>query len=206
MTVINYIQKPLDQKRRLLWIKIIHLCVVVTLVFVQPGWSPNELLGLKFVGLGTIIFSVAGRLWCSLYIGSRKNIELVSTGPYSICRNPLYLFSTLGSVGVGLFCGSIAIAVALGVIMSILFVVTARREAVFLRFKFGAVYHLFERSTPLFLPNPLLYRRGNDTTFCPRALETTFLDGMAFFAIIPVAAVVASLQAKQLIPMPLHIF
>jgi protein-S-isoprenylcysteine O-methyltransferase Ste14 len=31
------------------------------------------------------------RLWSTLYIGGRKRVVLVSDGPYSLCRNPLYV-------------------------------------------------------------------------------------------------------------------
>ena len=45
-----------------------------------------------------------GRLWCSLYISGYKKSQLVTVGPYSMCRNPLYFFSFIGAVGVG--CGT----------------------------------------------------------------------------------------------------
>ena len=42
-----------------------------------------------------------------LYVGGRKNAELVTTGPYSMMRNPLYFFSLLGVAGVGAQTGSV---------------------------------------------------------------------------------------------------
>jgi protein-S-isoprenylcysteine O-methyltransferase Ste14 len=36
------------------------------------------------------------RLWCSLYISGYKNSQLITSGPYSLCRNPLYFFSFVG--------------------------------------------------------------------------------------------------------------
>lgn len=53
------------------------------------------LMGWLFVGVGAM-----GRIWCSIYISGYKNNKLVMEGPYSLCRNPLYLFSYLGGVGI----------------------------------------------------------------------------------------------------------
>ncbi|MGB4295037.1 MAG: hypothetical protein WBJ16_05340 [Smithellaceae bacterium] len=42
--------------------------------------------------MGAVLVGVAsmGRLWCSLYIAGYKAEILVTEGPYSITRNPLY--------------------------------------------------------------------------------------------------------------------
>jgi protein-S-isoprenylcysteine O-methyltransferase Ste14 len=53
--------------------------------------------GCLLIGCATV-----GRLWCAQYIAGYKNDVLVKWGPYSICRNPLYFFSLLGGIGVGL--------------------------------------------------------------------------------------------------------
>ena len=66
------------------------------------------LSGLVLVGIATV-----GRLWCSLYISGYKDRELITTGPYSLSRNPLYFFSFLGFAGIGLATETITLAVAL---------------------------------------------------------------------------------------------
>ena len=53
---------------------------------------------------------IVGRAWCSLYIGGRKKAEIVDRGPYSISRNPLYVFSFMGAFGVGAQTGSVTLA------------------------------------------------------------------------------------------------
>jgi protein-S-isoprenylcysteine O-methyltransferase Ste14 len=55
------------------------------------------LLGLVLVGIATV-----GRLWCALYIAGYKDSDLITSGPYSITRNPLYFFSFVGFAGIGL--------------------------------------------------------------------------------------------------------
>lgn len=44
------------------------------------------------------MFCLAGlgfRFWATLYVGGRKGSSVISEGPYSVCRNPLYLASFL---------------------------------------------------------------------------------------------------------------
>ena len=40
-----------------------------------------------------ILICILGRTWATLYIGGQKQRELVTKGPYSVVRNPLYLFT-----------------------------------------------------------------------------------------------------------------
>ena len=62
------------------------------------------------LGLAAIIVAIVGRAWCSLYIGGRKNAQVMQDGPYSICRHPLYFFSTIGATGFGLLLDSLLLA------------------------------------------------------------------------------------------------
>lgn len=80
------------------------------------------------VGLALIVVCIVGRAWCSLYIGGRKKAEIVDRGPYSVSRNPLYLFSFMGAFGLGAQTGSFTLAAAFLVLTVAVFYVTVRRE------------------------------------------------------------------------------
>ena len=54
------------------------------------------------VGLLAVLTAVLGRVWCAVYIAGRKNATLCQDGPYSLVRNPLYVFSFIGAAGIAL--------------------------------------------------------------------------------------------------------
>src|SRR5688500_5721815 len=87
--------------------------------------------GLALVGVATV-----GRLWCSLYINSHKESALVTVGPYSITRNPLYFFSFLGFIGVGLATETVTLAIAMTCFFAVVYPVIIRREETLLQHKF----------------------------------------------------------------------
>lgn len=94
----------------------------------------------EMAGFTAMIVSIIGRAWCSLYIGGRKKAEIVDRGPYSITRNPLYVFSYIGAFGIGAQSGSVTIGVGFVLAAMGVFYLTVRREEAFLEREFGAVY------------------------------------------------------------------
>jgi len=71
---------------------------------IDSRWGEDSPIGLTLLVLGYALTGVGviGRVWCLSYIAGHKTADLVTDGPYSLCRNPLYFFSLLGAVGVGL--------------------------------------------------------------------------------------------------------
>src|SRR5690242_19500682 len=77
-----------------------------------PRISQNSALDLALGVAGWLCFSAGAlfRWWASLYIGGRKHQELVLDGPYSVCRNPLYLGSFLLALSIAFFLHSLTFA------------------------------------------------------------------------------------------------
>lgn len=161
---------------------------------------------IEFSGLGLIGIAILGRLWCTLYIGGRKSAELVQDGPYSMSRNPLYFFSTLGAAGVGAQTGSLTIALFCAAMTALVLGVTLRREAAFLRREFGAEHDAYAARVPAFLPDPRLFRDPETLLIVPRRLYRTLLDGLAFFLALPLFELVEHLQNAGLLPVLIRIY
>lgn len=185
-------------RRLLLAILIIGACSI--LVF--GGSLQNELMHerIESVGQMLILIGIGGRLWATLYIGGRKSAEVVSTGPYSITRNPLYLFSTIAAAGVGAQTGSYIVAVFFMLLCAAAFHLVALREERYLTAKLGPDYAAYRARVPRFLPNPILYRDDTEVTFQTGRFRTTMVDGLVFLAAVPFFETIETVQESGIVP------
>jgi protein-S-isoprenylcysteine O-methyltransferase Ste14 len=108
---------------------------------------------------GWVLFIIGGtfRWWATLYIGGKKYNSIVSEGPYSICRNPLYLGTFLTLMGFSLYMESLTFAA--GCILAAIFYlsVTVSAEEAMLQEKFGQPFVDYCRTVPRFWPNFRLF-------------------------------------------------
>ena len=54
-----------------------------------------ESLQMSILGFVLVVFGSFGRIWASLYIEGNKTKNLITAGPFSMVRNPLYFFSLI---------------------------------------------------------------------------------------------------------------
>lgn len=176
--------------------------VVVVFVFVSSQWPEGHLVHetLEWTGIALIALCIVGRTWCSLYIGGRKNTALVAVGPYSITRNPLYVFSIIGAAGVGAQLGSIMLAVATGAVAWIVFLVVAMQEEKYLLSVHADDYRGYLKRVPRFVPRWSQWHNVDLLHVRPGRVVRTFVDACFFLLAIPAAEVFESMQNAGLIP------
>lgn len=101
---------------------------------------------------GFFLLYASIRIWATLFIGGNKDLRLQTDGPYSVCRNPLY---------VGSFCFALALTCLLksatfatGVILAFVIYLNfvVRAEEHFLGIRFGEDFTNYCRRTPRFWP------------------------------------------------------
>jgi len=186
--------------------KAVLLAVVVVgifiVVFADSTWPDGGFAheAIELAGFFLIVFCIVGRTWCSLYIGGLKNKSLMKAGPYSITRNPLYVFSVIGAVGVGAQLGSIAIAVLAGVVAWAVFYILIFSEERYLQVKFSAEFRRYAARVPRFWPNFKLWRDMESLTIKPRNVRGTFIDACVFLVSIPICEAFDRLHDLGIVP------
>jgi len=198
-----------DLQRRRKWVLLaLSAATLGGLLVSEPAWRPDgpahEVL--EWLGNCLLLVCVLGRAWCTIYIGGRKKSELVQFGPYSITRNPLYLFSFIGAAGIGARSGSLTATVLLALACYAVFAIVVQREERFLSDKFGSEYDGYAGRVPRFRPRFSAWQDREVTETTPRLVLTSMLDGLLFFLAIPLIEVVETLHETGHLPVLFRLF
>jgi protein-S-isoprenylcysteine O-methyltransferase Ste14 len=199
---IRPVSKPFAQKKRLRILWVCAIGYIAALLVVRPLLPVDTILHeiLGQIGLLVLLAGIAGRLWSIIYVGGRKNRELVTLGPYSLTRNPLYASSMVAIAGATLMYGSIVLTMIFTAILFLVFYYTARREANYLKQVFGDHYIDYAASTPLFLPKIAAIRTDASSLFSPSVVRTTARDAIFFVALAPLIELIEQLHRHGLLP------
>jgi protein-S-isoprenylcysteine O-methyltransferase Ste14 len=135
---------------------LVILLVIFTGASVKQGGFADVLLTTS--GLFLLTVCSIGRLWALLYISGKKTHEVITDGPYSIVRHPLYLFSFIGAIGIGLVSENLLVLAAIIFFYLLYYPLTILSEEKTLTKKFGQAYIDYAKITPRFLPKPSLYQ------------------------------------------------
>jgi len=140
-------------RKRLLVSRVFGLCILLLLVFGTGSRSEHPLVEpvLFLAGVLLAVVGFCGRLWCLSYIAGRKKRVLVTDGPYSLCRHPLYFFSLVGGLGLGLCTQTLSAVLLHALGFAVYYPRAIRGEEVFLSSIFPD-YEEYKKKVPLFLP------------------------------------------------------
>jgi len=165
--------------------------------------APHPLgLHIAYDALGVLLIAMAalGRIWCAIYIAGHKNSELTVDGPYSISRNPLYVFSLLGLIGICLF----AHLALLGIVSTLVFLFyyhfVIRAEENRLAQLFGDSYQSYAKATPRFWPNFSLFHTRDSFSVNPRLLTRALGEVVWFLLAIAVLEFIEMLHDSGILP------
>ena len=190
-------------RRRLLLTRLLGIGALVLVLVSGSRWAIRgpELMGeaLFALGLMVAVAGFLGRLWALCHVGDRKKRELVTVGPYSTCRHPLYFFSLVGGVGVCLCTERVAVAIFFLILCAIFLPAWLRTEERYLEERFPA-YAEYKEAVPAFLPRWSLLRNPEYVTVSSRTLRKALLDSAGFLALLGALELIEGLQAASLLP------
>lgn len=128
--------------------------VILAFLASRPLIPAGSFLSLLLNGAGWVFFFlyITFRVWATIFVGGRKDRELQTDGPYSICRNPLYVGSLFFALSLACFLGSISFLVVFAAAFGFYNFWVVRAEEFYLEQRFGEDYRNYCRRTPRFWP------------------------------------------------------
>ena len=162
----------------------------------------TSLLGTMLLTLGGMLAAVGafGRLWCSLYIAGYKNKTLVTVGPYSLCRNPLYFFSFIGALGIGLSTSSFTIPLIIVCGFVIYYPLVVIDEEARLASLHGDHFHRYRQMTPAFFPRISAFSEPGEYAAQPLIFRKDIGDSIWFVWIVCLLQLISALRDFAYIP------
>ena len=160
------------------------------------------LLGSIMFCLGAMLVGVAslGRMWCSLYIAGYKTNKLITEGPYSMTRNPLYFFSFLGAVGIGLVTETFFFTLVMLIGFAIYYPMVIKSEEAKLLKLHSADYDAYFSKTPRFFPNFSALAEPQEYEVKPIIYRKHILDAVWFIWILGVLEILKELRVLDIMP------
>ena len=183
--------------------KLVAALAFILVALTQSHWElhhENVATFLFSTGLGLAAIGATGRIWCSFFISGRKDGELVTEGPYSISRNPLYVFSCIGLVGVGLSTETLAYPLLFLVIFGLYYPGIVAKEERRLEELFGESFRQYRQRVPRFWPNRGLYSEPASWSSNPRLFRRHILSDIWFVWIAAIIELVECLRNVGWLP------
>ena len=178
-----------------------YVALIVLVAFSERPCAAGWPGGLADVA-GFVLIAVAalGRVWTSLFIAGLKDAQLVTSGPYAACRNPLYFFSLVGGIGIGLVTGSLVLTIATLIVLLVLYLQAIRAEERFLADRHGEEFRRYCASVPRLVPSWQRAVPPEKVEVNARVFAKAFIDAASFFLLFALLELADVLRAAGALP------
>jgi protein-S-isoprenylcysteine O-methyltransferase Ste14 len=196
------------EKTRIPLTRVFAVILLTIIIFSFSAWERISFVSNLFFLIGCILVGIAslGRLWCSLYIGGYKNTTLVTSGPYSISRNPLYFFSMIGGAGVGLATETLLIPVFIVILFLVYYPGVIRSEERRLLSLHGGRFEAYHRNTPAFFPKLSLLQEPETYTVNPRIFKRNIFRALWFIWLVGILEIIEAFHETGILPTYFRIY
>lgn len=190
------------RKTRVRLLRMVLLLFALSAVFTGHPWMGKRGIdcAVKSAGYVLLAAGLGFRMWSVLYIGSRKSKELITQGPYSLCRNPLYLGTFAIYLGASLCIENLFLCILFVVVVIPIHVLVVLYEEKRLSEFFPEEYEQYRKKVPRFVPSLKHYSTSETVTIFTKAVRRTALDVFIIALIPPLGHLVEILQMKGVLP------
>lgn len=173
------------------------MALISTPLVREDSWLDWAVDGVAFT---LYLAGLTVRFWATLYIDGRKDCAVVAAGPYSVCRNPLYLSTFLLAAALGLFTKSWPFAVAIVYVSLRYILVNVPAEEKLLKESFGDEFVQYCRRVPRFIPRFSLFHTPPDLTVNITGLWREYRKQFPWIWIPLVGELIAHLRSLPWMP------
>lgn len=186
-----------SEKYRIVLSRIAAAIVLFFFLSTQSYWeTKNEKVAifLSFIGIILVAIASLGRMWCSLYIAGYKDRKLITKGPYSICRNPLYFFSMIGVVGVGCATETFTFPIVFIILFASYYGFVIKSEEERLRQLFGVEFEEYAKTVPAFFPRLSNFAEPENYNVKPAVFRRHIFSALWFIWIVGIIEVIEGIK------------
>ena len=182
--------------------------LVIIILLSDSHWQLHKIVDTLIFAAGCLLASIGamGRLWCSLYISGYKNNTLITTGPYSIMRNPLYFFSLIGALGVALATETLLIPLIILVVFVASYPAVIRGEEKRLLSIHGEKFRQYCQRTPGVFPKFSIYEEPETYVVNPKIFQKSIFSALWFIWFIGILEIVETCHEVGILPVYFRLY
>jgi protein-S-isoprenylcysteine O-methyltransferase Ste14 len=190
------------------WVALLIILPFATAAaFSRPLALEGSWIDFAFDVAGWVVFMIGGgiRWWATLHIGGRKLDVLVADGPYSMCRNPLYVGTILMGFGVAFFLQSLTFAAGFAVATFFYLAVTVPVEESRLHNRFGDAFLSYCRRVPRYWPRFANFHSPEEISVSVRGLAAEAIRAARWLWLPAICEAAAHLRSEEWWPRLFHL-
>jgi protein-S-isoprenylcysteine O-methyltransferase Ste14 len=194
-------------KKRIGYTQLIVVSLLLLLLFTSHSWQEYTFFDMliQWIGFILIVITTLGRIWCFVYISGYKDDRLVQFGPYSLVRNPLYVFSFIGTIGLGLASENLLALALMVILFSVFYPSVVDEEESNLKAIYGKMFEDYIKKTPRWIPDFKHFYELEEYTVKPRIFVKAMLESMWFLLFFLILQVIENLHHMGILPVFLKI-
>lgn len=192
---------PIIEKLRIPLSRLLVIALIIFIICSDSKWE-GTIISVTLFASGCFLVAIAslGRLWCSLYIAGYKTDTLITDGPYSMCRHPLYFLSFLGAIGVGLATETLLIPFIIFLTFAIYYPYVMHKEDSDLLKRHGDAYKTYKDATPAFFPQRSLLREPETYMVYTQIFRKHIFDALWFMWLVGIMEIIETLHDLGILP------